>query len=31
MQVFKECSTYDDLGNSFELSLMNFKCVGPHV
>lgn len=31
MQVFKECSTCDDLGNSFELSLMIFKCVGPHV
>lgn len=30
-KVFKECQTYDDLGNSFELSLITCKCIGAYV
>ncbi|KAK8924086.1 Phosphoethanolamine N-methyltransferase 1 [Platanthera zijinensis] len=30
-KVFKECQTYDDLGNSFELSLVTCKCIGAYV
>ncbi|KAG6496062.1 hypothetical protein ZIOFF_043910 [Zingiber officinale] len=31
MQVFKECHTYNDQGNSFELSLITCKCISAYV
>lgn len=31
MQVFKESHTYDDQGNSFELSLITYKCISAYV
>ncbi|KAL0415745.1 UNVERIFIED_CONTAM: Phosphoethanolamine N-methyltransferase 1 [Sesamum latifolium] len=30
-KVFKECHSYDNAGNSFELSLMSCKCIGAYV
>ncbi|CAL9146762.1 phosphoethanolamine N-methyltransferase [Musa acuminata AAA Group] len=30
-KVFKECHTYDDQGNSFELSLITYKCIAAYV
>ncbi|XP_020105681.1 phosphoethanolamine N-methyltransferase 1-like [Ananas comosus] len=30
-KVFKECHTYDEHGNSFELSLITCKCIGAYV
>lgn len=30
-KAFKECHLSDDLGNSFELTLITFKCVGAYV
>ncbi|GLT45485.1 hypothetical protein SLA2020_193140 [Shorea laevis] len=30
-KVFKECHANDDLGNSFELSLVGCKCIGAYV
>ncbi|XP_008799221.1 phosphomethylethanolamine N-methyltransferase-like isoform X2 [Phoenix dactylifera] len=30
-KVFKECHTYDGVGNSFELSLITFKCIRAYV
>ncbi|OAY72773.1 Phosphoethanolamine N-methyltransferase 1, partial [Ananas comosus] len=31
LQIFKECHTYDEHGNSFELSLITCKCIGAYV
>ncbi|KAJ3702390.1 hypothetical protein LUZ61_006095 [Rhynchospora tenuis] len=30
-KVFKECHTYDEQGNSYELSLTTCKCIGAYV
>ncbi|RLN25635.1 phosphoethanolamine N-methyltransferase 1-like [Panicum miliaceum] len=30
-KVFKECHTFDQDGNSFELSLITYKCIGAYV
>ncbi|XVF12206.1 hypothetical protein REPUB_Repub08aG0094700 [Reevesia pubescens] len=30
-KVFKECHATDDSGNSFELSLVGYKCIGAYV
>ncbi|KAG1347121.1 phosphoethanolamine N-methyltransferase 1 [Cocos nucifera] len=30
-KVFKECHTFDGVGNSFELSLITFKCIRAYV
>ncbi|XP_038981722.1 phosphoethanolamine N-methyltransferase 1-like [Phoenix dactylifera] len=30
-KVFKQCQTYDGVGNSFELSLITFKCIRAYV
>lgn len=30
-KVFKECHTYDEQGNSYELSLHTCKCIGAYV
>jgi len=30
-KVFKECHTFDQDGNSFELSLVTYKCIGAYV
>ncbi|XP_074583787.1 phosphoethanolamine N-methyltransferase 2-like isoform X1 [Curcuma longa] len=30
-KTFKECHTYDDQGNSFELSLITCKCISAYV
>ncbi|KAG2411176.1 Phosphomethylethanolamine N-methyltransferase [Vigna angularis] len=30
-RVFKECQMSDDMGNSFELSLIGCKCIGAYV
>ncbi|XVE63972.1 hypothetical protein DITRI_Ditri07aG0063700 [Diplodiscus trichospermus] len=30
-KIFKECNASDDSGNSFELSLVGYKCIGAYV
>lgn len=31
LQLFKECHMDDDVGNSYELSLVSCKCIGAYV
>lgn len=31
MQAFKDCHMYDGSGNSFELSIISFKCITAYV
>lgn len=31
MQAFKDCHAHDGFGNSFELSLISFKCITAYV
>ncbi|TVU35439.1 hypothetical protein EJB05_17328 [Eragrostis curvula] len=31
LKVFKECHAFDQDGNSFELSLVTYKCIGAYV